>query len=191
MPPLRHFLSQLKDEAFEETEKNFRMQERLIKSFIRDLSLYLQHVRVSQTVCAAQIMELAMHCPSCLHVCTSSASGQCSCPQPYWKVVSEGLHCPGRPLLDSKHGCADCVSLVQESACMKVLAAVSMWDLCTEKGNGDLDQFQKVNRLISDQLFSNFVSGAVLSVLGRPLWGPPCRVTQPERCEHSYSALPS
>ncbi|KAK2530523.1 Dnmbp [Columba guinea] len=79
---------QLKDEAFEETEKNFRMQERLIKSFIRDLSLYLQHVR--------------------------------------------------------------------ESACMKVLAAVSMWDLCTEKGNGDLDQFQKVNRLISDQLFSNF-----------------------------------
>lgn len=67
MPPLRHFLSQLKDEAFEETEKNFRMQERLIKSFIRDLSLYLQHVRVSQTVCAAQIMELAMHCPSCLH----------------------------------------------------------------------------------------------------------------------------
>ncbi|XP_064923288.1 dynamin-binding protein isoform X3 [Columba livia] len=85
---LTGFAPQLKDEAFEETEKNFRMQERLIKSFIRDLSLYLQHVR--------------------------------------------------------------------ESACMKVLAAVSMWDLCTEKGNGDLDQFQKVNRLISDQLFSNF-----------------------------------
>ncbi|XP_065699669.1 dynamin-binding protein isoform X3 [Patagioenas fasciata] len=85
---LTGFAPQLKDEAFEETEKNFRMQERLIKSFIRDLSLYLQHVR--------------------------------------------------------------------ESACMKVLAAVSMWDLCTEKGNGDLDQFQKVNRIISDQLFSNF-----------------------------------
>lgn len=43
-------LLQLKDEAFEETEKNFRMQERLIKSFIRDLSLYLQHVRVSKSV---------------------------------------------------------------------------------------------------------------------------------------------
>uniref|UniRef100_A0A663M9S4 Dynamin-binding protein n=1 Tax=Athene cunicularia TaxID=194338 RepID=A0A663M9S4_ATHCN len=85
---LTGFAPQLKDEAFEETEKNFRMQERLIKSFIRDLSLYLQHVR--------------------------------------------------------------------ESACMKALAAVSMWDLCTEKGGGDLDQFQKVNRLISDQLFSNF-----------------------------------
>ncbi|XP_021254521.1 dynamin-binding protein isoform X1 [Numida meleagris] len=85
---LTGFAPQLKDEAFEETEKNFRMQERLIKSFIRDLSLYLQHVR--------------------------------------------------------------------ESACMKALAAVSMWDLCMEKGNGDLDQFQKVNRLISDQLFSNF-----------------------------------
>ncbi|XP_013810457.1 dynamin-binding protein isoform X4 [Apteryx mantelli] len=85
---LTGFAPQLKDEAFEETEKNFRMQERLIKSFIRDLSLYLQHVR--------------------------------------------------------------------ESACMKALAAVSMWDLCTEKGSGDLDQFQKVNRLISDQLFSNF-----------------------------------
>ncbi|NWS71608.1 DNMBP protein, partial [Crotophaga sulcirostris] len=85
---LTGFAPQMKDEAFEEIEKNFRMQERLIKSFIRDLSLYLQHVR--------------------------------------------------------------------ESACMKALAAVSMWDLCTEKGGGDLDQFQKVNRLISDQLFSNF-----------------------------------
>ncbi|XP_067995700.1 dynamin-binding protein isoform X3 [Melanerpes formicivorus] len=85
---LTGFAPQLKDEAFEETEKNFRLQERLIKSFIRDLSLYLQHVR--------------------------------------------------------------------ESACMKALAAGSMWDLCTEKGSGDLDQFQKVNRLISDQLFSNF-----------------------------------
>ncbi|XP_069720120.1 dynamin-binding protein isoform X1 [Phaenicophaeus curvirostris] len=85
---LTGFAPQLKDEAFEETEKNFRLQERLIKSFIRDLSLYLQHVR--------------------------------------------------------------------ESACMKALAAVSMWDLCTEKGGGDLEQFQKVNRLISDQLFSNF-----------------------------------
>ncbi|NXT21358.1 DNMBP protein, partial [Syrrhaptes paradoxus] len=85
---LTGFAPQMKDEAFEETEKNFRMQERLIKSFIRDLSLYLQHVR--------------------------------------------------------------------ESACMKAMAAVSMWDLCTEKGSGDLDQFQKVNRLISDQLFSNF-----------------------------------
>ncbi|NXC44280.1 DNMBP protein, partial [Penelope pileata] len=85
---LTGFAPQLKDEAFEETEKNFRMQERLIKSFIRDLSLYLQHVR--------------------------------------------------------------------ESACMKALAAVSMWDLCKEKGSGDLDQFQKVNRVISDQLFSDF-----------------------------------
>lgn len=43
----------MKDEAFEEIEKNFRMQERLIKSFIRDLSLYLQHVRVSQSGCRA------------------------------------------------------------------------------------------------------------------------------------------
>ncbi|XP_027764533.1 dynamin-binding protein isoform X2 [Empidonax traillii] len=85
---LTGFAPQLKDEAFEEMEKNFRMQERLIKSFIRDLSLYLQHVR--------------------------------------------------------------------ESACMKALAAGSMWDLCTEKASGDLDQFQKVNRLISDQLFSTF-----------------------------------
>uniref|UniRef100_A0A672VEB6 Dynamin-binding protein n=1 Tax=Strigops habroptila TaxID=2489341 RepID=A0A672VEB6_STRHB len=78
---LTGFAPQLKDEAFEETEKNFRMQERLIKSFIRDLSLYLQHVR-------------------CL-----------------WPV---------------------------------------MWDLCMEKSSGDLDQFHKVNRLISDQLFSKF-----------------------------------
>lgn len=41
---------------------------------------------------------------------------------------------------------------------MKVLAAGSMWDLCMEKGSGDLEQFQKVHRLISDQLFSSFVS---------------------------------
>ncbi|XP_078245519.1 dynamin-binding protein isoform X3 [Pogona vitticeps] len=85
---LTGFAPQLKDEAFEETEKNFRMQERLIKSFIRDLSLYLQHVR--------------------------------------------------------------------ESACVKVTAALSMWDLCMEKGSAELEQFQKVHRLISDQLFSDF-----------------------------------
>lgn len=39
-------LSQVKDEAFDEAEKRFRLQERLIKSFIRDISLYLQHIRV-------------------------------------------------------------------------------------------------------------------------------------------------
>ncbi|XP_037660093.1 dynamin-binding protein isoform X1 [Choloepus didactylus] len=85
---LTGFAPQIKDEAFEETEKNFRMQERLIKSFIRDLSLYLQHIR--------------------------------------------------------------------ESACVKVVAAVSMWDLCMEKGNRDLEQFEKVHRYITDQLFTNF-----------------------------------
>uniref|UniRef100_A0ABI7YJ50 Dynamin-binding protein n=1 Tax=Felis catus TaxID=9685 RepID=A0ABI7YJ50_FELCA len=46
---LTGFAPQIKDEAFEETEKNFRMQERLIKSFIRDLSLYLQHIRKERT----------------------------------------------------------------------------------------------------------------------------------------------
>ncbi|XP_054975409.1 dynamin-binding protein [Sorex araneus] len=79
---------QIKDEVFEETEKNFRMQERLIKSFIRDLSLYLQHIR--------------------------------------------------------------------ESACVKVVAAVSMWDVCMEKGHRDLEQFEKVHRCISDKLFTSF-----------------------------------
>lgn len=39
-------LPQIKDEAFDEAEKRFRLQERLIKSFIRDISLYLQHIRV-------------------------------------------------------------------------------------------------------------------------------------------------
>ncbi|XP_076981841.1 dynamin-binding protein isoform X3 [Tamandua tetradactyla] len=85
---LTGFAPQIKDEAFEETEKNFRMQERLIKSFIRDLSLYLQHIR--------------------------------------------------------------------ESACVKVVAAVSMWDVCVEKGNRELEQFEKVHRYITDQLFTNF-----------------------------------
>ncbi|XP_044153950.1 dynamin-binding protein-like isoform X3 [Bufo gargarizans] len=79
---------QIKDEAFEETEKNFRMQERLIKSFIRDLSVYLQHIR--------------------------------------------------------------------ESACVKVLAAMSMWDLYTEKGTSDLEKFQKAHRHISEKLFAEF-----------------------------------
>ncbi|XP_048464737.1 dynamin-binding protein isoform X2 [Rhincodon typus] len=41
---------QIKDEAFEEAERRFQVQERLIKSFIRDLSLYLQHVRESVSV---------------------------------------------------------------------------------------------------------------------------------------------
>lgn len=85
---LTGFAPQLKDEAFEETEKNFRMQERLIKSFIRDLSLYLQHIR--------------------------------------------------------------------ESACVKVVAAMSIWDLCMERGHHDLEQFEKVHRYISDQLFTRF-----------------------------------
>lgn len=85
---LTGFAPQIKDEVFEETEKNFRMQERLIKSFIRDLSLYLQHIR--------------------------------------------------------------------ESACVKVVAAVSMWDVCMEKGHRDLEQFERVHRYISDQLFTNF-----------------------------------
>ncbi|XP_029465935.1 dynamin-binding protein isoform X2 [Rhinatrema bivittatum] len=85
---LTGFAPQIRDEAFEETEKNFRMQERLIKSFIRDLSLYLQHIR--------------------------------------------------------------------ESVSVKVLAAMSMWDLYVNKGNSDLEKFQKVHRLISEKLFTDF-----------------------------------
>ncbi|KAM8924347.1 dynamin-binding protein isoform 2-T2 [Pelodytes ibericus] len=85
---LTGFAPQIKDEAFEETEKNFRMQERLIKSFIRDLSVYLQHIR--------------------------------------------------------------------ESACVKVLAAISMWDLYADKGTSDLEKFLKAHRHISDKLFTDF-----------------------------------
>lgn len=51
------YFEQIKDEVFEETEKNFRMQERLIKSFIRDLSLYLQHIRVSQDLALVRIAD--------------------------------------------------------------------------------------------------------------------------------------
>ncbi|OCT70128.1 dynamin-binding protein isoform X1 [Xenopus laevis] len=85
---LTGFAPQIKDEAFEETEKNFRMQERLIKSFIRDLSVYLQHVR--------------------------------------------------------------------ESACVKVLAAMSMWDLYADKATSDLEKFHKAHRYISEKLFTDF-----------------------------------
>ncbi|XP_008830159.1 dynamin-binding protein isoform X1 [Nannospalax galili] len=95
---LTGFAPQIKDELFEETEKNFRMQERLIKSFIRDLSLYLQHIR--------------------------------------------------------------------ESACVKVVAAVSMWDLCMERGHRDLEQFEKVHRYISDQLFTKFKERTERLVIG-------------------------
>ena len=35
---------------------------------------------------------------------------------------------------------------------------MSMWDVCVEKGHRDLEQFEKVHRYISDQLFTNFVS---------------------------------
>uniref|UniRef100_A0A3Q4BGM0 Dynamin-binding protein n=1 Tax=Mola mola TaxID=94237 RepID=A0A3Q4BGM0_MOLML len=41
---------QIKDEEFDDAEKKFRLQERLIKSFIRDISLYLQHIRESASV---------------------------------------------------------------------------------------------------------------------------------------------
>uniref|UniRef100_A0A3Q2YHD9 Dynamin-binding protein n=1 Tax=Hippocampus comes TaxID=109280 RepID=A0A3Q2YHD9_HIPCM len=41
---------QIKDEAFDEAERRFRLQERLIKSFVRDISLYLQHIRESASV---------------------------------------------------------------------------------------------------------------------------------------------
>uniref|UniRef100_A0A8C8DHT2 Dynamin-binding protein n=1 Tax=Oryzias sinensis TaxID=183150 RepID=A0A8C8DHT2_9TELE len=41
---------QFKDEEFDEAEKKFRLQERLIKTFIRDISLYLQHLRESASV---------------------------------------------------------------------------------------------------------------------------------------------
>lgn len=64
---------QIKDEAFDEAEKRFRLQERLIKSFIRDISLYLQHIRVglppmpiavlfvlSQQPCAASMPSLGV-----------------------------------------------------------------------------------------------------------------------------------
>ncbi|MBN3278444.1 DNMBP protein, partial [Polyodon spathula] len=47
---LTGFSPQIKDEVFDEVDKRFRMQERLIKSFIRDLSLYLQHIRESACV---------------------------------------------------------------------------------------------------------------------------------------------
>ncbi|XP_065118971.1 dynamin-binding protein isoform X1 [Paramisgurnus dabryanus] len=47
---LTGFSPQIKDEAFDEAEKRFRLQERLIKSFIRDISLYLQHIRESASV---------------------------------------------------------------------------------------------------------------------------------------------
>ncbi|XP_046709642.1 dynamin-binding protein isoform X3 [Silurus meridionalis] len=41
---------QIKDEAFDEAEKRFRLLERLIKCLIRDISLYLQHIRESASV---------------------------------------------------------------------------------------------------------------------------------------------
>ncbi|KAM9425146.1 LOW QUALITY PROTEIN: dynamin-binding protein [Pholidichthys leucotaenia] len=79
---------QIKDEAFDEAEKRFRLQERLIKSFIRDISLYLQHIR--------------------------------------------------------------------ESASVKVLAAISFYDIYTENSSLDLERFQRAHRCISDKQFTQF-----------------------------------
>ncbi|XP_030610707.1 dynamin-binding protein isoform X2 [Archocentrus centrarchus] len=47
---LTGFSPQIKDAAFDEIENKFRLQERLIKSFIRDISLYLQHIREAASV---------------------------------------------------------------------------------------------------------------------------------------------
>lgn len=44
---------------------------------------------------------------------------------------------------------------------MKVVAAMSIWDLSMERGHHDLEQFEKVHRYISDQLFTRFVSDFV------------------------------
>ncbi|KAM4716352.1 dynamin-binding protein isoform 4-T4 [Anableps anableps] len=41
---------QIKSEEFDDAEKKFRLQERLIKSFMRDISAYLQLIRESATV---------------------------------------------------------------------------------------------------------------------------------------------
>ncbi|XP_043912521.1 dynamin-binding protein isoform X2 [Protopterus annectens] len=55
---LTGFSLQVKDENFDEQEKNFRLQERLIKSFVRDVSLYLQHIRESSSVTVLAAMSL-------------------------------------------------------------------------------------------------------------------------------------
>ncbi|XP_069756346.1 dynamin-binding protein isoform X2 [Narcine bancroftii] len=79
---------QIRNEAFQEVERRFREQERLIKNFIRDLSLYLQHLR--------------------------------------------------------------------DSASVKVLAAMSILDMYSEKNHTDLERYQRAHRLISDSLFNDF-----------------------------------
>lgn len=55
---------------------------------------------------------------------------------------------------------------------MKVVAAMSMWDVCMEKGHRDLEQFEKVHRYISDQLFSSFVSDCLRPAFHRPALFP-------------------
>lgn len=56
---------------------------------------------------------------------------------------------------------------------MKVVAAASMWDVCMEKGHKDLEQFERVHRYISDQLFTNFVSDRLQHTVhgGSSSWG--------------------
>jgi hypothetical protein len=57
---------------------------------------------------------------------------------------------------------------------VKVVAAMSIWDLCMERGHHDLEQFEKVHRYISDQLFTRFVSDIVCRPLHPPFkaWLP-------------------
>lgn len=60
---------------------------------------------------------------------------------------------------------------------MKVTAVLSMWDLGMEKGNAELEKFQKAHHLISDQLFSDFVSEMFAPFLLRRL----CRLLHLEQ----------
>lgn len=50
------------------------------------------------------------------------------------------------------------VYLFQESASVKVLAAISFCDIYTDRNHLDPERFQRAHRCISDKQFTDFVS---------------------------------
>lgn len=59
------------------------------------------------------------------------------------------------------------ISVLKESASVKVLAAISFCDIYTERSALDPERFQRAHRCISDKQFTQFVSPPLLLSLSQ------------------------
>lgn len=129
---------QIKDEAFDEAEKRFRLQERLIKSFIRNISLYLQHIRVRILL---QLKLIMLHLNNVgMKTCSRVGCFQIKTFNRFFCLMFVNVD-------------------YQESTSVKVLSAISFCDIYTERQHQpDPERFQRAHRCISDKRFTEFVS---------------------------------